>query len=336
MRTHRHAFTLVELLVVLSILSLLIALLLPAIQTARESSRRAICQNNLHQIATALESHAASIRRYPYGGWGHEWVGVPGRGSGARQPGGWVYSILPYLELASLHELGANQTGAMANESYSVRLHTPISELTCPSRRACSVWDVASVFGYVNSPRPYGVVIRVARSDYAINGGSSYAASWPGPPNFSAGDDAEYWIDKTFAGRFSGVSHLHTAAKLNSFDDGFSKTYLVGEKMIDPEKYETGLSPGDNESMYAGYSNDLHRFAGLAGGSSPSLPPLPDGNENVVDPRGFLRFGSAHSHGFFMAFCDGSVRMISFDIDPDAHFRSGHRRDAGVAIEQVK
>jgi hypothetical protein len=205
---------------------------------------------------------------------------------------------------------------------------------SCPTRRRCDTWRVAGVYGYAGTPKPCGHAEQVGRSDYAINGGSSHALSFPGPPTLEIGDEPIYWKNKTYVKEFSGVSHLRTAAPLNSFDDGFSKTYLIGEKMIDPANYENGLSVGDNDSIYSGFSNDLHRYAGLAGGSPPWLPPLPDGIENI-DPRGYLRFGSAHA-GFFIAYCDGAVRFLSYDIDPEVHFRAGYRRDGGIAVGHLK
>lgn len=335
MPTHRRGFTFVELLVVTSISGILAAILLPAVQAAREAGRRATCQNNLRQIGTALELHVAATKRLPSGGWGHEWTGVPGRGSDKNQPGGWVYSILPYLELDDLHELGLHQIGTAREEAYSLRLATPLSMFSCPSRRVCAIWEVAGNYGYAGTPRPYGHASRIARSDYAINGGSSYVLSFPGPSTLEMGDDPVYWRNVTYVGKFSGVSHLRTAALLSSFDDGLSKTYLTGEKMIDPANYESGLSPGDNDSIYSGYTNDLHRFAGMAGSSQPWMPPVPDGVENI-DPPGFVRFGSAHGDGLHMANCDGAVKFISFDIDPEVHFRAGHRRDGGIPIARVK
>lgn len=335
MPQHRHAFTLVELLTVVSILGVLTALLLPAVQSAREAGRRSACQNNLKQIGLAVDLHLSSTERFPMGGWGHQWIGIPGRGSAERQPGGWIYSILPYLELSHLHNLGSGHSEDLSEAGYSQRLSTPIQIFTCPSRRACAAWEVASGFAYAGAPRPLGHALRVARSDYAINGGASHVFSYSGPKTLALGDDPQFWSNQPYVAWFTGVSHLRIAAPINSFDDGRSKTYLVGEKMIDPANYENGLSLGDNESMYVGFSNDLHRFTGLAESDRPWMPPLADGPESV-DPFGYLRFGSAHGDGFYVVCCDGSVHYLSFDIDPEVHFRAGHRRDGGAPIRDVE
>jgi prepilin-type N-terminal cleavage/methylation domain-containing protein len=336
--TGRSGFTLLELLVVIAILGALIAMLLPAVQASRETGRRTVCLNNLKQVSLALLSHHTSHQRFPSGGWGHEWVGVPGRGSRESQPGGWIYNILPYLDQPGLHELGIGLTGTAADEAYATRLMTPIEIFVCPSRRSCDLWEVAEPYWWVASPKPFGHVRRVARSDYAINGGSTYVLSFPGPPTIEEGERSSFWIDHPKLDNFSGISHLRVATSLFAIHDGIGHTYMLGEKSIDPQHYEDGLSRGDNESLYSGYCTDLHRFAGfiewLRTGSPPWIPPMADGNEKI-EPKGYLRFGSAHPSGFLMAFCDGSVRNLEFALDPEVHLRAGHRSDRGRALKAM-
>jgi prepilin-type N-terminal cleavage/methylation domain-containing protein len=326
-------FTLVELLVVLGIVGLLMALLMPAVQSARESGRRAACQNNLKQIALALLMHHEARGRFPAGGWGHEWVGVPGRGSGVEQPGGWIYSVLPYLEQNELHELGADLNAVDIDQQYTRRLSTPIELFVCPSRRSCGAWPVADIYPYMKAPKPHGAPSTVARSDYAINGGSSHILSFAGPRDLAEGDQREYWSNRTDVSRFSGISHLRIGATLSSVVDGASKTYLVGEKALDPLHYEDGRSLGDNETLYSGYCTDLHRFAGIAESDVPWLPPMYDNqtSSNLGVPE-YVRFGSAHEGGFYMAYCDGAVHLVRYDVDVEVHFRAGHRKDEGGPI----
>src|SRR3954467_8982515 len=183
----RNGFTLVELLVTMAIISLLVALLLPAIQSSREAARRGQCQSKVKQIALALILFHDTYRTFPSGGWGHEWVGDPDQGVGLRQPGGWIYNILPYIEEGDLHDLGFGVTGAIATDLYSQRMQTPISLLVCPSRRPCAIWPIGPIYDWVRTPKPYGNVATVARADYAINGGTSNLITYPGPKDLAQG-----------------------------------------------------------------------------------------------------------------------------------------------------
>ncbi len=88
MRRQRSAFTLVELLVVIAIIGILVALLLPAIQAAREAARRNTCTNQIKQIALGFITHQEANKTYPTGGWGWGWCGDPDRGFKRQQPAG--------------------------------------------------------------------------------------------------------------------------------------------------------------------------------------------------------------------------------------------------------
>lgn len=107
----RRGFTLVELLVVLSIIGLLIGLLLPAVQSAREAARRMQCQSHVKQLGLAALNFESAHRRFPSGGWGYQWQGFADVNSLAGQPGSWTFSLLPYLEQAALYQLGSYRTG---------------------------------------------------------------------------------------------------------------------------------------------------------------------------------------------------------------------------------
>src|SRR5262245_60777627 len=100
----RTGFTLIELLVVIAIIAVLIGLLLAAIQKVREVANRVRCANNLKQLTLAqLTAHDAH-GHFVTGGWGFLWPGIPGRGVGKNQPGGWIYNSLPFMEQKALYD----------------------------------------------------------------------------------------------------------------------------------------------------------------------------------------------------------------------------------------
>lgn len=332
----RRGFTLIELLVVIAVIGVLLGLLLPAVQAAREAARRSQCKNNLKQIALALITYHDTHQEFPHGGWGNRWVGMPDRGPGPHQPGGWIYSVLPFVEQTALAELGRGLTGEAANRAYTQRLETPLELFACPSRRASVPWEIDSAAPHLGTPLPCGNATRLARSDYAINAGSSHLLSFSGPDSLAQGDQAAFWAAAPNAKGFTGISHLRRAVPIRRIMDGTSNTYLVGEKQIDSQYYESGLSAGDNESMYGGFSTDTYRFAGVAErlqtpNSSPYAPPVSDSDLSQADVPRHIRFGSAHPAGTLMAFCDGSVDLVGYDVSPDVHMRAGHRSDAGSA-----
>ena len=128
-------FTLVELLVVIAIISVLIALLLPALQAAREASRNAQCTSQMKQIALACLQHETTHEFFPTGGWGSLWAGDPDQGfKPTVQPGGWMFNILPYMDLLALHDMGlnANQLGRTTTQA------TQVPFFLCPSRSRVS------------------------------------------------------------------------------------------------------------------------------------------------------------------------------------------------------
>jgi len=338
-KTHREAgFTLVELLVVITIIAILIALLLPAVQSAREAARRLQCQNNLKQLALAILGHEEALGYYPTGGWGYWWEGDPDRGFDVKQPGGWIFNVLPWMEQQALRDIGAGETWEQKKESRIRLVQVPLTICNCPSRRQPILFPYGEPAGKpIKYNMNYEKVDVVARGDYAMNCGSQiFDEVFNGPASYDIGDNPNYWRttrtdhcthlvldDPTNTCYHNGISYLRSKVRAAQVTDGTTKTYLVGERYIMPDYYATGWDGADNSNLMTGYENDQYR--------STYYPPKQDtpGDYNT------FRFGSAHPIGFHMAFCDGSVQFINYQIDAGVHKTLGARND-GLPMDDKK
>ncbi|QEG36397.1 DUF1559 domain-containing protein [Bythopirellula goksoeyrii] len=333
-RSHRSlGFTLVELLVVIAIIGVLVGLLLPAVQAAREAARRMQCVNNLKQMGLGFMNHESTHRILPCSGWTAVYVGDPLMGTGREQPGGWIYQLLPFVEQQAIYDItddGDKLNITAAQQQQSIDLQgKAISFFNCPSRRPAQ----AQPYALSNSwtPRNGTRAPFVARSDYAANAGDGEEGM-----KFWLEDEQKYetkleWLFfdyKTIGSKQwpplegqTGVNYQGAEIGFKDITDGSSNTYAVGEKYLNPAYYESDgtFDGGDNHSMYQGFDWDVNRW------TSVNDPPLQD----RLGQESFGSFGSAHPGGFNMANCDGSVQIVSYDIDPEVHRRASHRSDGG-------
>lgn len=337
----RDGFTLVELLVVIAIIGMLVGLLLPAVQQAREAARQMQCNNHLRQMALAALNHESTSRKFPSGGWHWRMTGDADKGLGVNQPGPWSYSILPFLEQNALYQLSANgnpDDPTDGKEGARTVLLTPLSIFHCPSRRAPKIYPLDD--GYTQSGDKVfnaNSVMETSRGDYASNHGSrstlcqtfSYE-----PSTYAAAktmDAKQTWHkngDVTYLE--NGIIYRHSEVAIGEIRDGTSNTYLIGEKYMPADKYEEGKYLGDNEGLMWGADNDNQRscYCEIQNDVVKSEPckPTQDRPGHTADTN----FGSAHAGSFGMAMCDGSVQRISYSIDSLAHHYQGNRADGKV------
>lgn len=164
-------------------------------------------------------------------------------------------------------------------------------------------------------------ITQAAHTDYAANTGTLSPTWWIAPstgnPSFA---NVPGYNFPQFA--FDGVINCVANVKLEQITDGVANTYLLGEKYMCPDDYFTGSEGCDNNACYAGFDWDWQRWNGAP-------------QQDTPGSSSFYSFGSAHPDGFNMAFCDGSVRSISFAIDPETHRRLCCRSD-GLPVDNSK
>jgi len=307
--------------VVIAIIAILVALLLPAVQSAREAARRIQCSNNLKQLTLGCLNHESAHGHLPTGGWGWRWFGEASRGFKEDQPGGWCFNILPYVELSQMHNLadGANNAERRANSA--ILAATPVSFFHCPTRRPSVTYpDIGNSFFNINRPQGAG------RTDYAANAGDAgdndpddiYAdgvRNESGPPTIAAAV-AHVWRDTYHR----GVVYQRSTVAIGHIDDGTTHTYLLGERYLMPENYSNGRDPGDDQNAWVGHDRDTLRWT--------DQPPRQDTSGLSYQ----WEFGSSHSSGCQFALCDGSVRFVSYSIEKRIHQVLGNRKD-GIPVD---
>jgi len=272
-------FTLVELLVVIAIIGILVALLLPAVQAAREAARRTECGNHLKQIGLAMQSHQDIRKRYPMGRTGTNQWAVS-----------WALQLLPYMEEEHLFTSWDRTQRADAPENITT-MRTPVPIFYCPSRR-----DVAADRDFDNNAAAPMVTSAAAAGDYAGNAGDNvtYGGTNSGNPLRQ--------IDRKIA----GPVFTRSIVREKMVTDGHSKTLVVGEKHIPPPpgiEVNGSLHHDQGDTAFFAGDNGWSILAGSAGGIA------------EIGEMTISKFGSAHSSIAQFVYLDGHVKAIDKGID---------------------
>jgi prepilin-type N-terminal cleavage/methylation domain-containing protein/prepilin-type processing-associated H-X9-DG protein len=291
-------FTLIELLVVMAIISILISLLLPAVQKVREAGNRISCGNNLHQIGLAIHMYHDTLGSLPCS-----------RLSDIHAT--WTVLILPYMEEGNLFNQW-NIPAPYYNQSDAARL-TPVRSYFCPSRRSARTNPTASTSGDQNDDIGGGLGPHVpgALGDYAACVGTDLC------------DGVDCFVGQRYNGAFrsklgfdplTGKTFNLAPVKFATISDGLGYTIFIGDKHVQPLGFGVGSPPTGSPpvpSMMDGsiYDGDylIHSCRALG----PNYPMAQDLNDNSS-----VGFGSWHSGVSNFLFGDGRVQLISVHVQP--------------------
>lgn len=304
----RSAFTLVELLVVIAIIGVLVALLLPAVQAARESARRVQCTNNLKQIGIAVHNHVDTFLLFPTSGnvpWPVVSDYFSNGGTGApygpdKQGMGWGYQILPFMEKENIYRL---RTQTEVETAF-------VKEYFCPSRRPKATQQGRYLNDY-------------ASATPGVAGLSPADSLWQGDTWAVPG--AKVWDGVIIRASWFGNADPGSmkAMGFRGITDGTSNTLMISEKSVKPENYLSG-DWHDDRGWSDGWDPDVVRC------TADEL--VPDRKYSKTGTDVGYMFGSAHPAGVNAVLADGSVRVIVYNIDRTMWDRFGNRQDGNQLI----
>lgn len=291
----RMGFTLIELLVVIAIIGVLVGLLLPAVQQAREAARRQVCQNNLKQIGVAFHNFADANKRFPSS---HIVVQA---GSNWYPGDAWAIQIMPFTERQNEYDTFQTQpVGWWRRNNAAVRVVSEVlyPEYTCPSALKLDPLATQEAFKFSWGGAPGAYI------DYAGNGGPT--VTWG---SGSASLAPKYQIAQ--AADFGAVRRVR-GVKFEEFTDGMSKTFLVGEANGEPNVDQSDSTYATAQAKVrcllvttnnvTNAPKEVNRF----GNAKPK-----EGNQNG--------FNSSHPGAIQFLYADGSVAAIEENIEFNRH-----------------
>jgi prepilin-type N-terminal cleavage/methylation domain-containing protein/prepilin-type processing-associated H-X9-DG protein len=288
-----RGFTLVELLVVIAIIGILVALLLPAIQAAREAARRTECQNHLKQIGLALQTYHDTQKAFPMGRDRSDQKGVS-----------WAFRILPQIEEGSIYATFHKDT-RVDDPLNNSAMRTPIELYACPSRR-----KAAADRNFDNDDDPPLVTAAATLGDYAANCGTTMRTGMENLENDVFSSDA---VDTSVAGPIYSGSKISARRVI----DGLSTTIAIGERHIPPADADSNVQ----EDQQQWRQGDTAFLAGdnrwtifRQSGDPTDNDKDDDGLATGPDDKSNQKFGGPHPGVTMFAYLDGHVDAVSNDI----------------------
>ena len=302
-----RAFTLVELLVVIAIIGVLVALLLPAVQAAREAARRMSCSNNLKQIGLAMHGYHDVHKQLPFGSPGNKPV-TPNYSSA----GTWGAFILPYLEEQALYNL-FQFSKPMSDSANAVAVQTVVSSYTCPSDASADDAVLGQRAGgaqYDNPDRALGAwyvgsmgPLSMDSCVYCTDSTPSVTNPCCQGTNFGSCDGGGL-----LANNPPGVfSRYRRSIKFAEVRDGLSKTWMVGETLPRQCSWNSAFAPNFSTTST---NIPLNTFA-----SDSPLDPITPSSSPDYHYAHSCGFKSRHPGGTQFVLCDGSVHFVDELID---------------------
>ena len=304
----QRAFTLVELLVVIAIIGILVALLLPAVQAAREAGRRSQCGSQLKQLAIAVHNFHSAEKRFPPGGKGYGWCSSTAGGTGdtvIQNMSGWVY-LLPYFEQSTIYnQLDLKDAFSQQNTGYCCGFIGNANGTLAGNPATNVNGGLMSVqLAMFNCPSDQGNRIENPSTPYGPGGNRTGALinyDFIASRNDSGlgANGCNYWKRVSLVNKYPfGENSTTTFA---SITDGSSNTFMIGESTV---------AVANGEANAWGYRGWVMTGVDPVGGIN-IWNLLPSGQRERGNLSSWGQAGSLHPGGCLFAYCDGSVRFVS-------------------------